>query len=71
MYGLTPQTYREKWNLAADYPMTAPAYSARRSELARSIGLGASRVKAAATKAAPAPEPAKAPAKARRKKTDA
>lgn len=38
--GLTPQGYREKYGLPADYPMTHPAYSARRSELAKSIGLG-------------------------------
>jgi predicted transcriptional regulator len=66
IYGLTPQAYREKWNLPADYPMTAPAYSARRSELAKAVGLGASR-----SKAPPAPEPVKAPAKTRRKKADA
>lgn len=39
-YGLTPEQYREKWGLPADYPMVAPAYAARRSELAKSIGLG-------------------------------
>lgn len=38
--GLTPQAYRDKYGLPADYPMTHPAYSARRSELAKSIGLG-------------------------------
>jgi predicted transcriptional regulator len=38
--GLTPAQYREKWGLPADYPMVAPAYAAKRSELARSIGLG-------------------------------
>lgn len=38
--GLTPQQYREKWGLGADYPMVAPAYSAARSAMARSIGLG-------------------------------
>ena len=41
--GLTPQQYREKWGLPSDYPMTAPNYSARRSELAKSLGLGQSR----------------------------
>lgn len=49
--GLTPQSYREKYGLPADYPMTHPAYSARRSELAKSIGLGS---KGRAAKAAPA-----------------
>lgn len=39
-YGMTPEQYRTKWGLPADYPMTAPAYSARRSELAKSLGLG-------------------------------
>ena len=38
--GLTPSDYRAKYGLPADYPMTHPAYSARRSELAKSIGLG-------------------------------
>ncbi|MDP4023133.1 MucR family transcriptional regulator [Methylobacterium sp. NEAU 140] len=38
--GLTPEAYREKWGLPRDYPMTAAAYSAQRSELARSLGLG-------------------------------
>lgn len=39
-YGMTPDQYRAKWNLPADYPMVAPAYSARRSELAKAGGLG-------------------------------
>jgi predicted transcriptional regulator len=39
-YGLTPDAYRAKWNLAADYPMTAPNYAARRSDFAKQIGLG-------------------------------
>ena len=38
--GLTPAQYREKHGLPADYPMTAPAYSAARSALAKSLGLG-------------------------------
>ena len=37
---LTPDEYRAKWNLAADYPMVAPAYSATRSQLAKDSGLG-------------------------------
>jgi predicted transcriptional regulator len=37
---LTPQQYREKWGLSADYPMVAPNYSATRSSLAKSSGLG-------------------------------
>lgn len=39
-YGLTPDAYRAKWNLPADYPMVAPNYASRRSELAKKIGLG-------------------------------
>ena len=39
-YGLSPEEYRRKWGLKADYPMVAPAYAARRSEFAKSIGLG-------------------------------
>lgn len=42
-YGLTPQQYREKWNLPSDYPMVAPNYAAARSALARAAGLGHSR----------------------------
>jgi predicted transcriptional regulator len=38
--GLTPADYKAKWGLPHDYPMTAPSYSARRSELAKSSGLG-------------------------------
>ena len=41
--GLTPQAYREKWGLPADYPMVAPNYAAQRSALARSLGLGQKR----------------------------
>lgn len=39
-YGLTPEQYREKWGLPADYPLVAPNYAKRRSALARNIGLG-------------------------------
>jgi predicted transcriptional regulator len=38
--GMSPQQYREKWSLPADYPMVAANYAARRSELAKSLGLG-------------------------------
>jgi predicted transcriptional regulator len=38
--GLTPNEYRAKWHLPKDYPMVAPNYSATRSQLAKSIGLG-------------------------------
>jgi predicted transcriptional regulator len=39
-HGLTPESYRERFGLKADYPMTAPAYSERRRDMAKSIGLG-------------------------------
>jgi predicted transcriptional regulator len=39
-FGLTPEQYRTKWNLPADYPMVAPAYAAARSQLAKNMGLG-------------------------------
>lgn len=42
-YGMTPEEYREKWGLPADYPMVAPAYAAQRSRLAREMGLGRKR----------------------------
>jgi predicted transcriptional regulator len=40
VHGLTPDEYRAKWGLPPDYPMVSAAYSAKRSELARNIGLG-------------------------------
>ncbi|CDX25677.1 Product [Mesorhizobium sp. ORS 3324] len=59
-FGLTPEAYRTKWGLPADYPMVAPNYAASRSELAKSIGLGR---KAEAAPAKPARgRRAKAPA---------
>jgi predicted transcriptional regulator len=39
-YGLSPEEYRSKWGLPADYPMVAPHYAAQRSEFAKKIGLG-------------------------------
>ena len=42
-YDLTPEEYRAKWNLPADYPMVAPSYAASRSELAKKMGLGQQR----------------------------
>jgi predicted transcriptional regulator len=39
-YGMSPQQYRAKWNLPADYPMVAPNYAEKRRELAKAIGLG-------------------------------
>lgn len=39
-YNLTPEEYRKRWNLPATYPMVAPEYAQRRSQLAKDIGLG-------------------------------
>jgi predicted transcriptional regulator len=44
--GLTPDQYRQKWGLPSDYPMVAQNYAQRRSELAKSLGLGQFRRKA-------------------------
>jgi predicted transcriptional regulator len=51
-HGLTPEQYRERYGLPRDYPMVAPAYAKKRSELARSMGLGQGRQKVAAKSAA-------------------
>ena len=51
-YGMTPEQYREKWGLAADYPMVAPNYAKARSELAKEMGLGQQRRKRRARVAA-------------------
>jgi len=39
-YGMTPDEYKAKWGLPADYPIVAPNYAAQRSEFAKKIGLG-------------------------------
>lgn len=43
LLGMTPDEYRQKWNLPSDYPMVAPGYARQRSELAKAIGLGQKR----------------------------
>jgi predicted transcriptional regulator len=60
--GITPAEYKERWGLPRDYPMVAPNYAQRRSELAKSIGLGNMR------KQAPAPAPVSAPEEASKSK---
>ena len=45
-FGMTPEQYREKWGLPADYPMVAPSYSKVRSALAKKVGLGTKRMRA-------------------------
>lgn len=44
-YQMTPDQYRQKWGLAADYPMVAPNYAEQRRSLAKAIGLGTKRRK--------------------------
>jgi predicted transcriptional regulator len=44
-YNMTPDQYRDRWNLPADYPMVAPNYANQRRALAKKIGLGTSRKK--------------------------
>jgi predicted transcriptional regulator len=44
-FNLSPEQYREKWGLAADYPMVAPNYASARSSLAKNMGLGQRRRK--------------------------
>lgn len=39
-YNMTPEEYRDRWSLPADYPMVAPNYARQRSKLAKEIGLG-------------------------------
>jgi len=46
-YNMTPEEYREKWGLPADYPMVAPNYAQARSDLAKKMGLGQQRRRAA------------------------
>ena len=60
-YNMSPDEYRAKWGLPADYPMVAPSYAEQRSKLAKNLGLGTLRKK-------PAPEPVAAPAKTVRAK---
>jgi len=64
--GLTPEQYRDKWNLPKDYPMVAPAYSEARSNMARALGLGR-QVSSRRTRGEPAPAPSVAAPKAPRK----
>jgi predicted transcriptional regulator len=63
-YAMTPNQYRAKWNLPADYPMVAPAYAERRSDLARASGLGRRRQE-------PEPQPVPIPKKRGRPKATA
>ena len=59
-FGLSPEQYREKWGLSADYPMVAPNYAEHRSKLAKQLGLGR---KPSADEEDEEPEIVEAPAK--------
>jgi predicted transcriptional regulator len=66
--GMTPEDYRTKWGLPKDYPMVAASYSAQRSSLAKSLGLGRARAGGEDTPAEPAAAAeAPKPARGRRK----
>lgn len=65
-YDMTPEEYRAKWNLPADYPMVAPNYAKLRSRHAKQIGLGKKAVEAAEVplkRPDPAPTASRRPAK--------
>jgi predicted transcriptional regulator len=66
-HGMTPEQYRERYGLKADYPMVAPAYAERRRDLAKKIGLG----RKPGQKTAPAPATTTKPAGTRRKRAKA
>lgn len=53
-YDMTPEDYRSKWGLPADYPMVAPSYAEARSQLAKKMGLGNQRNRGSAPAAKPA-----------------
>ena len=55
-HGMTPAEYRAKWGLPPDYPMVAPAYAAKRSALAKTIGLGRKAASEAVSRPEPKPE---------------
>lgn len=59
-HGMTPEQYRERYNLKADYPMVAESYSEARRAMAHRIGLGQKGRQAKAAAAAPAPKPKRA-----------
>lgn len=69
--GLTPETYRAKWGLSADYPMTAQVYSEKRSALAHAFGLGRKKAAAAEMSGTGAAEDVSVPKRRGRRKEPA
>ena len=70
-HGMTPEEYRQRWDLPSDYPMVAPAYAETRRDLAKKIGLGRKPGQKVARKDAPAAKPATAKKSTAAKKTTA
>jgi predicted transcriptional regulator len=70
-YGMTPDTYRERWGLPYDYPMVAPNYAKHRSTLAKSIGLGRTPNKPAPQEPAPAADTIRPARRSRKAAPDA
>jgi predicted transcriptional regulator len=61
-HGLSPDEYRQRWNLKSNHPLTAPAYSEKRSSVAKALGLGRRRaIRDTAVKSEAAPAPAVTP----------
>ena len=54
VYNMTPEQYRERWNLPSDYPMVAPSYAKRRSSIAKQTGLGVTNRRAPGPRKRPA-----------------
>jgi predicted transcriptional regulator len=67
-HGLSVEQYRARWNLPHDHAMTAPAYSERRSTMAKQFGLGRTREASAEATAVPETETATAPQPKRRRR---
>lgn len=63
-HDMSPEEYRAKWGLKADYPMVAPSYAKARSDLAKAMGLGQKRPDQGAKPKAPAKRTRRAPAAA-------
>jgi predicted transcriptional regulator len=66
-YNMSPEEYREKWELPRDYPMVAPSYAAARSNMAKKMGLGRRGATVAAAQLEAPVEPAEKPVKGRGK----
>jgi predicted transcriptional regulator len=68
-HGLTADLYRARWNLSRDHALVAPAYSERRSGLAKQLGLGRTREASAETTPVPEADAAAQPSRKRRRRS--